>query len=146
MVLLEQVGLWGYLFNLPPRLPFPSADRLHRISDCGNRGWWLYRTELVTNPTLVFCDEPTSGLDAFNAQNVMNSLLTLAHAGRTVIVTLHQVDPCRAVLPFLVGNTQQINGCACSCAAPQRDLRHDGPGMRSMVFCTHTHTHDTAAP
>ncbi|EDQ85608.1 uncharacterized protein MONBRDRAFT_34196 [Monosiga brevicollis MX1] len=47
-------------------------------------------TELVTNPTLVFCDEPTSGLDAFNAQNVMSSLLTLARAGRTVIATIHQ--------------------------------------------------------
>jgi ABC-type phosphate/phosphonate transport system ATPase subunit len=48
-------------------------------------------TELVTNPTLVFCDEPTSGLDAYNAQQTINSLLTLARAGRTVICTLHQV-------------------------------------------------------
>ncbi|EDQ91083.1 uncharacterized protein MONBRDRAFT_23998 [Monosiga brevicollis MX1] len=47
-------------------------------------------TELVTNPTLVFCDEPTTGLDSFNAQNVMDSLLTLAKAGRTVIATIHQ--------------------------------------------------------
>eukprot|EP00045_Choanoeca_perplexa_P006495 m.55527 g.55527 ORF g.55527 m.55527 type:complete len:690 (-) comp13657_c0_seq1:26-2095(-) len=47
-------------------------------------------TELVTNPTLVFCDEPSSGLDAYNAQQTINSLLTLARAGRTVICTLHQ--------------------------------------------------------
>eukprot|EP00730_Choanoeca_flexa_P005423 TRINITY_DN11938_c6_g1_i16.p1 TRINITY_DN11938_c6_g1~~TRINITY_DN11938_c6_g1_i16.p1 ORF type:complete len:739 (+),score=188.31 TRINITY_DN11938_c6_g1_i16:284-2500(+) len=47
-------------------------------------------TELVTNPTLVFCDEPSSGLDAYNAQQTMNSLLTLSKAGRTVICTLHQ--------------------------------------------------------
>ena len=51
-------------------------------------------TELVTNPTLVFCDEPSSGLDAYNAQQTINSLLTLARAGRTVICTLHQVDSC----------------------------------------------------
>ncbi|GJQ09948.1 hypothetical protein GpartN1_g1739.t1 [Galdieria partita] len=47
-------------------------------------------TELVTNPSLLFLDEPTSGLDAFNAQNVMQSLLKLAKNGRTVITTIHQ--------------------------------------------------------
>eukprot|EP00055_Hartaetosiga_balthica_P009124 m.35641 g.35641 ORF g.35641 m.35641 type:complete len:699 (-) comp6617_c0_seq1:341-2437(-) len=47
-------------------------------------------TELVVDPSLVFLDEPTTGLDAFNAQNVMTTLLSLARAGRTIVCTLHQ--------------------------------------------------------
>eukprot|EP00871_Galdieria_phlegrea_P002746 jgi/Galph1/3472/GphlegSOOS_G2149.1 len=34
--------------------------------------------ELVTDPSLLFLDEPTSGLDAFNAQNVVQTLIRLA--------------------------------------------------------------------
>ena len=46
--------------------------------------------ELLSNPSLLFLDEPTSGLDAFQAQNVMETLWTLANGGRTVVATLHQ--------------------------------------------------------
>ncbi len=47
--------------------------------------------ELVTSPSLLFLDEPTSGLDAFNAYNVVESLVTLArNYNRTVIFTIHQ--------------------------------------------------------
>ncbi|KAL4437525.1 hypothetical protein ABPG77_003506 [Micractinium sp. CCAP 211/92] len=46
--------------------------------------------ELLSNPSLIFVDEPTSGLDAFQAQNVMEALWTLAGAGRTVVCTIHQ--------------------------------------------------------
>ncbi|KAI6246777.1 ABC transporter [Erysiphe necator] len=47
--------------------------------------------ELVTSPSILFLDEPTSGLDAFNAFNVIESLVTLAKTyKRTVIFTIHQ--------------------------------------------------------
>lgn len=46
--------------------------------------------ELLSGASLIFLDEPTSGLDAFQAQNVMESLWTLAGNGRTVISTIHQ--------------------------------------------------------
>ena len=47
--------------------------------------------ELVTSPSILFLDEPTSGLDAFNAYNVIESLVTLAkNFNRTVIFTIHQ--------------------------------------------------------
>ncbi|PSC71035.1 ABC ATP-binding isoform 2 [Micractinium conductrix] len=46
--------------------------------------------ELLSNPSLIFLDEPTSGLDAFQAQNVMEALWTLAGNGRTVVTTIHQ--------------------------------------------------------
>lgn len=47
--------------------------------------------ELVNSPSILFLDEPTSGLDAFNAFNVVESLVTLARTyNRTVIFTIHQ--------------------------------------------------------
>ncbi|KAG9034933.1 hypothetical protein FRB95_012349 [Tulasnella sp. JGI-2019a] len=47
--------------------------------------------ELVTSPSILFLDEPTSGLDAYNAFNVVESLVTLAHDyNRTVVFTIHQ--------------------------------------------------------
>lgn len=47
--------------------------------------------ELVTSPSILFLDEPTSGLDAYNAFNVVESLVTLArNYKRTVVFTIHQ--------------------------------------------------------
>lgn len=47
--------------------------------------------ELVTSPSILFLDEPTSGLDAFNAFNVVESLVNLArNYKRTVVFTIHQ--------------------------------------------------------
>ena len=47
--------------------------------------------ELVTSPSILFLDEPTSGLDAYNAFNVVESLVTLARTyNRTIIFTIHQ--------------------------------------------------------
>ncbi|KAG8763810.1 hypothetical protein FRC12_008395 [Ceratobasidium sp. 428] len=47
--------------------------------------------ELVTSPSILFLDEPTSGLDAYNAFNVVESLVALARDyKRTVVFTIHQ--------------------------------------------------------
>lgn len=47
--------------------------------------------ELVTSPSILFLDEPTSGLDAYNAFNVVESLVKLArNFDRTVVFTIHQ--------------------------------------------------------
>lgn len=47
--------------------------------------------ELVTSPSILFLDEPTSGLDAYNAFNVVESLVALAkNYKRTVVFTIHQ--------------------------------------------------------
>ncbi|KAK6462793.1 hypothetical protein DFJ63DRAFT_176107 [Scheffersomyces coipomensis] len=47
--------------------------------------------ELVTSPSILFLDEPTSGLDAFNAKNVIESLVKLSRDfNRTIVFTIHQ--------------------------------------------------------
>ncbi|KAF2837028.1 hypothetical protein M501DRAFT_1006948 [Patellaria atrata CBS 101060] len=47
--------------------------------------------ELVTSPSILFLDEPTSGLDAYNAFNVVESLVHLVKTyHRTVVFTIHQ--------------------------------------------------------
>lgn len=47
--------------------------------------------ELVTSPCILFLDEPTSGLDAYNARNVVDTLVKLAKDyNRTIVFTIHQ--------------------------------------------------------
>ncbi|KAK6199553.1 uncharacterized protein RJT21DRAFT_121932 [Scheffersomyces amazonensis] len=47
--------------------------------------------ELVTSPSVLFLDEPTSGLDAYNARNVIESLVKLSRDfNRTIVFTIHQ--------------------------------------------------------
>lgn len=47
--------------------------------------------ELVTSPSILFLDEPTSGLDAYNARNVVESLVKLSRDyQRTIVFTIHQ--------------------------------------------------------
>mgnify|MGYP001319860274 CR=1 FL=1 len=64
-------------------------DLLRGVSG-GERKRCNIGTELVVDPSLIFLDEPTTGLDAFNAQNVMQTLLALAKAGRTIVCTIHR--------------------------------------------------------
>ncbi|XP_054159477.1 protein white-like [Oppia nitens] len=56
----------------------------------GERKRLAFASELLTNPSIMFCDEPTSGLDSFMALSVMEVLRDMAASGRTVICTIHQ--------------------------------------------------------
>lgn len=47
--------------------------------------------ELVTSPRIIFLDEPTSGLDSASSFYVMLAVRRLAHEGRTICSTIHQV-------------------------------------------------------
>eukprot|EP01029_Cantina_marsupialis_P001878 TRINITY_DN116_c3_g1_i1.p1 TRINITY_DN116_c3_g1~~TRINITY_DN116_c3_g1_i1.p1 ORF type:complete len:1136 (+),score=366.80 TRINITY_DN116_c3_g1_i1:74-3481(+) len=46
--------------------------------------------QLLTDPDVLLCDEPTSGLDAATAKAVVEALKTVAHGGRSVIMSIHQ--------------------------------------------------------
>nr|GAT55146.1 ABC transporter protein [Mycena chlorophos] len=63
----------------------------HRSISGGEKRRVSIACELVTSPSILFLDEPTSGLDAYNAFNVVESLVSLARDyNRTVLFTIHQ--------------------------------------------------------
>ena len=63
----------------------------HRSISGGEKRRVSIACELVTSPSILFLDEPTSGLDAYNAFNVVESLVSLAKDyNRTVVFTIHQ--------------------------------------------------------
>jgi ABC-type multidrug transport system ATPase subunit len=67
------------------------GDAGHRSISGGEKRRVSIACELVTSPSILFCDEPTSGLDAYNAHNVVESLVTLArNYNRTVVFSIHQ--------------------------------------------------------
>ncbi|KAJ8494265.1 hypothetical protein OPV22_015986 [Ensete ventricosum] len=46
--------------------------------------------EILLDPSLLFLDEPTSGLDSTTALRIAQMLHNIAHAGKTVVTTVHQ--------------------------------------------------------
>ena len=69
----------------------PGGSKQGRGISGGEKRRVSIACELVTSPSILFCDEPTSGLDAYNAFNVVQSLVTLARTyNRTVIFSIHQ--------------------------------------------------------
>ena len=56
----------------------------------GERRRLAFASEIITNPSILFCDEPTSGLDSFMAASIVECIKTLARHGKTVIFTIHQ--------------------------------------------------------
>ncbi|XP_038077378.1 protein white-like [Patiria miniata] len=57
----------------------------------GERKRLAFASEVLTNPSLLFCDEPTTGLDSYMAHSVVSTLKNLASDdGRTVMCTIHQ--------------------------------------------------------
>nr|QUF59465.1 ATP-binding cassette transporter Abcg-like1-1 [Brachionus angularis] len=65
------------------------GDKLKGISG-GEKRRLAFASEIITNPSILFCDEPTSGLDSYMAQTLIESMETIASQGKTVICTIHQ--------------------------------------------------------
>uniref|UniRef100_A0A0N4ZQ28 ABC transporter domain-containing protein n=1 Tax=Parastrongyloides trichosuri TaxID=131310 RepID=A0A0N4ZQ28_PARTI len=50
-----------------------------------------FATEILTNPSILFCDEPTTGLDSHMASQVVKTLHKLSvSTKKTIICTIHQ--------------------------------------------------------
>jgi len=69
------------LIGVPGRTKGISGGEKKRLS---------FASEILTNPSILFCDEPTSGLDSYMAGHVVDLMKELANQGRTVISTIHQ--------------------------------------------------------
>nr|NP_001403473.1 protein white [Cimex lectularius] len=69
------------IVGIPGKLKGVSGGEMKRLS---------FATEVLTDPTLLFCDEPTSGLDSYMALNVISLMRDMAKKGKTIISTIHQ--------------------------------------------------------
>ena len=56
----------------------------------GERRRLSFASEVITNPSILFCDEPTTGLDSFMAMSIVECMKILANSGKTIICTIHQ--------------------------------------------------------
>lgn len=56
----------------------------------GEKRRLAFASEVLTNPSILYCDEPTSGLDSFMAVSVVESMKSLAKQGKTIVCTIHQ--------------------------------------------------------
>ncbi|CAG2173979.1 unnamed protein product, partial [Oppiella nova] len=60
-----------------------GAPEVEKGISGGERKRLSIASELLTDPSVMFCDEPTSGLDSFMAQNIMDVMREMAASGRT---------------------------------------------------------------
>lgn len=93
-VLLERFGLERF-----------ARERVGQLS-----GGWMRRTQfaatLVPAPRLLLLDEPTAGLDLETSRRLWESVVELAAAGTTVIISTHdlvEAGRCDAVGVFVEG-------------------------------------------
>ncbi|KAJ1345654.1 ABC-2 type transporter [Parelaphostrongylus tenuis] len=56
----------------------------------GEKKRLAFGSEILTDPTILFCDEPTSGLDAYMASQVVSALQLMARKGKTIVTVIHQ--------------------------------------------------------
>lgn len=61
-----------------------------KVLSGGEKKRLAFASELLTDPTLLFCDEPTTGLDSFSAQKIVHMMSSMAAQGKTIVCTIHQ--------------------------------------------------------
>lgn len=66
------------------------GDQRKRGISGGQRKRVNLAMELLTDPPILVLDEPTSGLSSTDTMSVMTLLRSLADAGKTILVTIHQ--------------------------------------------------------
>jgi putative ABC transport system ATP-binding protein len=80
MEALGLLGLKGHAAHRPNQL---SGGQRQQIAIC---------RALVNNPSLILADEPTGNLDSKTSELIMNQLVALNRAGKTLILVTHEPD------------------------------------------------------
>ncbi|MEH3033398.1 MAG: ABC transporter ATP-binding protein/permease [Aeromicrobium erythreum] len=102
----EQVTTFAALYGVPARRADELLDQVGLAGKAGERtedlsGGQKQRLSiacaLVHDPEVVFLDEPTAALDPQARRNLWDLLSSIAHAGRTVVLTTHYMDEAEAL-------------------------------------------------
>ncbi|XP_003502609.2 phospholipid-transporting ATPase ABCA7 isoform X2 [Cricetulus griseus] len=101
------------------------ADRPAGTYSGGNKRKLATALALVGDPAVVFLDEPTTGMDPSARRFLWNSLLSVVHEGRSVVLTSHSMEECEALCTRLA---IMVNGRFRCLGSPQHLKGRFGTG------------------
>ena len=81
-------------FGLPPKRKIKALSK-------GMRAKVALSLSLAHQPEVLFLDEPTSGLDTMVRREFLESMVDLAAAGRTVLLSSHQIHEVERVADYV---------------------------------------------
>ncbi len=88
---LEAVGLWSFVTEVPGGLHYDIGDEGQRLSD-GQRQRLALARLLYFNPKVLLMDEPTAFLDRHTEEKVLGIFDRLRQQGSTLAIITHQAS------------------------------------------------------
>lgn len=98
-------GFYGFGYlpryeSLVARYNLPPARKIKQLSK-GMRAKVALSLALANEPQVLILDEPTSGIDTLVRREFLESMVDLAAAGRTVLLSSHQIAEVERVADFV---------------------------------------------